>query len=413
MSSETSIAQRCPVSADYNPFDPAQLEDPYPSLRAQREEAPTFFSPVIGMWVVTRYADADHVLRHPEIFSSEGALVGRNNPAVTERLEGKVPMTATLIGMDRPDHTRLRRIVNAAFTHGRVASMEDDVRQIVVDLIEGLPEDAPFDVLNDFSYPLALTVIATLIGIPLEDIQRCHDLSEEWNKLLGAEERGVPVEEQLQYADAALEYHAYISDLIAQREHDPADDLITAVWEVRRKGDVELSDMEMLSLFPGLISAGHETTANLIGNGLWHLLQQPERWQRLVDGEYDIPVMVEEMLRYDTSIYGLPRRVVQDTQIGGVDIPAGDLAFIQFAAAGHDPDQYADADSFDPSRESLQHLSFGKGAHFCVGAPLARLESRLAFEELAARRPGLRLVREPSHNPHFVFRALSELLVEG
>jgi len=294
MSTETSVEQRCPLNADYNPFDPAQLEDPYSWLRDQRAREPVFFSPVIGMWVVTRHADADHVLRHPDVFSSEGALVGRNHPEVTARLECKVPMTATLIGMDRPGHTRLRRIVNAAFTHARVAAMEDEVRRIVIDLIDGLPEDQPFDVLKDFSYPLALTVIAGLIGIPREQIQRCHDLSEEWNHLLGAEERGMPLEDQLRCADAALEYHAYISELIAEREHEPADDLITAAWDVRRKGDVQLSDLEMLSLFPGLISAGHETTANLIANGLWHLLEIPDRWQGLVHGNCDIPALVEE-----------------------------------------------------------------------------------------------------------------------
>ena len=409
-----SVTERCPVSADYNPFDPAQLEDPYTWLRSQREREPVFFSPAIGMWIITRHADADHVLRNPDVFSSEGALVGRYHPEVTAKFEGKVPMTATLIGMDRPDHTRLRRIVNAAFTHGRIGAMEERVRGIVTGLIDGLPSDRPFDVLKGFSYPLALTVIAGLIGIPQEEIQRCHDLSEEWNLLNGAEDRGVPLEDQLRYADATLEYHEYISELIAQREHEPADDLITAVWDVRRKGDVELSDMEMLSLFPGLMSAGHETTANLIANGLWHLLEVTDRWQALVRGDFDIPSLVEEMLRYDTSIYGLPRRVVTDTRVGDVEIPAGDLVFIHFAAAGHDADKFEDPDEFHPWHEGgLQHLSFGKGAHFCPGAPLARLEARIALEELAVRRPGLRLVGQPVHTPHFVFRALSELLVEG
>lgn len=330
-----------------------------------------------------------------------------------ERFEGKVPLTATLIGMDRPDHTRLRRIVNAAFTPARVARMEDDIRALAGELIDALPTDEPFDVVSGFSYPLALTVITRLVGIPADAVQWCHDLSEEWNRLLGAEEQGMPVEEQLRYADAAVEYHRYIADLIAEREHDPQDDLISAVWEVRKKGDVELTDLEMLSLFPGLISAGHETTANLIANGLGHLLAVPERWARLVAGEYEIPAMVEEMLRFDTSIFGLPRRVTSDTRVGEVDIPAGDLVFVHFAAAGHDPDKIPHPDEFDPAREPKPHLSFGKGAHFCLGAPLARLETRIAFEELVARRPNLRLEATPTHTPHFVFRALSALQVRS
>ena len=413
MSVETSPVQRCPVSADYNPFELSAEVDPYPWLRRQREQEPVFFSPQVGMWVVTRYADAELVLRQPEIFASEGALVGRYHPEIVARFEGKVPLTATLIGMDRPDHTRLRRIVNAAFTPRVVAGMEDAVRATVVELIESLPTDEPFDLLKDFSYPLALTVISRVVGIPKADIQSCHDLSKRWNDLMGAEQRGMPLEEQHACADDTLAYHEYISDLIAKREHEPADDLITAVWEVRRQGDVELSDVEMLSLFPGLISAGHETTANLIANGVWHLLDERDRWERLVRGGYDIPLLVEEMLRYDTSIFGLPRRVVEDTKIGDVAIPAGDLVFVHFAAAGHDPEQYADPDEFQPARVGNQHLSFGRGAHFCPGAPLARLEARLALEELSARRPDLRLVSEPGHASDFVFRGLTELSVAG
>lgn len=413
MSSQTSTGARCPVSTEYNPYEPRFREDPFPWLRDQRAQEPVFFSPAIGMWVVTRYADADRILREPDTFSSENAIVGRYNPEVAARFEGKVPMTATLIGMDRPDHTRLRRIVNAAFTRARIARMEGDVRRIAVDLIEGLPDGEPFDVLSRFSYPLTLTVIAGLVGIPHEDIQMCHDLSERWNALLGAEESGMPLDVQLRHADAAVEYHRYISELIARREHEPADDLITAVWEVRRTGDMELSDMEMLSLFPGLISAGHETTANLIANGLWHLLQVPQRWEHLVNGDCDIPALVEEMLRFDSSISGMPRRVVRDTRVGDVEIPAGDLVFVHFAATGRDPDQFSDPDEFVPSRDAAQHLSFGRGAHFCLGASLARLETRIALEELVARRPGLRLVGQPAHAPHFVFRALTELVVTG
>jgi cytochrome P450 len=412
MSIEAPI-QRCPMNADFNPFELSAQVDPYPALRTLREQEPVFFSPAAGMWVVTRYADVELVLRQPEIFSSENALVGRYNPAVEARFAGTVPLTATLIGMDRPDHTRLRRIVNAAFTPRVVAGKEDAIRATVVDLIEALPSDAPFDLLKAFAYPLALTVISAQVGIPQQDVETCHAHSERWNALMGADERGMPIEEQLACADDTLTYHKYISDLIAQREHEPADDLITAVWDVRRQGDVELSDMEMLSLFPGLISAGHETTANLIANGVWHLLRKPDRWRRLVAEEYDIPLLVEEMLRFDTSIFGLPRRVITDTQIGDVEIPAGDLVFLHYGAAGHDPARFRNPDDFQPSRKGEQHLSFGRGAHFCLGAPLARLEIRLALEELAARRPDLTLLSEPGHAPHFIFRGLAELTVAG
>lgn len=412
MTTDTQQSTRVPVDAEYDPFAPGIREDPYAWLANRRGRDPVFFSPAVGMWVITRYADVDAVLRDPDTFSSENAIAGRYHPEVTARLEGKVPMTATLIGMDRPDHTRLRRIVNAAFTRGRVARMEDDVRRLAGDLVDALPRDEPFDVLSRFSYPLTLTVIAGPVGIPQQDIQRCHELSEQWNELLGADERGMPLADQFRCADAALEYHAHISELISRREHEPADDLITAVWDVRRRGEVPLSDLEMLSLFPGLISAGHETTANLIGNTLWHLLRQPERWQALVAGAVDVGNLVEEMLRFDTSIYGMPRRVTRDTEVGGVSIPAGDLVFLHFAAAGRDPDRFPDAGEFRPSREDLQHLSFGRGAHFCLGAALARLETRIALEELVKRRPELHLLREPEHVPHFVFRALRELVVE-
>ena len=413
MSVETPSEQRCPVSADYNPFELSGQANPYPWLRAQREKEPVFFSPLAHCWVVTRYADIEFVLKQPEIFSNVNAAVGKYNPAVEAKFEGKVPGGATLLGLDRPDHTRLRRVINAAFTPRKVAGMEDKIRALVIELIDGLPEDEPFDLLKDFSYPLALRVITGVVGFPEEDIPKCHHYSERWNQLMGAEAGGMPVDEQLARADDTVAYHEYIADLIAKREHEPADDLITAVWDVRRRGDVELSDFEMLSLFPGLLSAGHETTANVIASGVWHLLEEPELWQRLVAGEYEIPVVVEEMLRFDTSIFELPRRVLQDTQIGEAQIPAGDLMMLHFGAANHDPEQFESPDEFQPARGATQHLAFGRGAHFCLGAPLARLEIRLALEELTARRPNLHLEREPGHLADFVFRGVTELPVAG
>ena len=413
MSVETPSAQRCPVSADYNPFELSGQANPYPWLRAQREKDPVFFSPIAQCWVVTRYADIEFVLKQPEIFSNVNAAVGKYNPAVEAKFEGKVPGGATLLGLDRPDHTRLRRVINAAFTPRRVAGMEDKIRALVIELIDGLPEDEPFDLLKDFSYPLALKVITGVVGFPEEDIPKCHYYSERWNQLMGAEAGGMPIDQQLARADDTVAYHEYIADLIAKREHEPADDLITAVWDVRRQGDVELSDFEMLSLFPGLLSAGHETTANVIANGVWHLLKEAELWQRLVAGEYEIPVVVEEMLRFDTSIFELPRRVLQDTQIGEVPIPAGDLVMLHFGAANHDPEQFESPDEFQPARGATQHLAFGRGAHFCLGSPLARLEIRLALEELTARRPNLHLEREPGHLADFVFRGVTELPVAG
>lgn len=413
MTLETARDMRCPVNADYNPFEAPLLQDPYSWLRAQRAEDPVFFSPAIGMWVATRYSDIEGVLRQPDLFSSENALMGSLSAEVVAKLNGEVPMSATLIGMDRPDHTRLRRIINAAFTPARVSAMEDSIRALAVDLIDRLPQDDTFDVLATFAYPLTLTVIGDLIGIPRSDIEPCHDWAQQFNELFAAEARGMPVDEQLALADAGLAYHRYIAELISERGNAPADDLISAVWEVRRGDDAHLSDMEMLSLFPGLISAGHETTAALIGNALWHLLQTPDEWEALTRNQDEIASLVEEMLRFDTSVYGMPRRAVRDTRIGDVAIAAGELVFLHFASAGHDPEKFSDPDEFTPSRERPQHLSFGRGAHFCLGAPLARLETRIALEELARRRPSLRLVEQPTHAPNLIFRGLTELLVRA
>jgi cytochrome P450 len=411
MSVETSSEQRCPVSAGYNPFELSAQDDPYTWLKTQRQEQPVFFSPLAGCWVVTSYADIEFVLKQPEIFSNVNAAVGKYHPAVEARFEGKVPGGATLLGLDRPDHTRLRRVIQAAFTPRRVAAMEEKIRATVVELIDALPSDEPFDLVKDFSYPLALRVITDVVGIPREDIPMCHHYSERWNQLMGAEAGGMPVDEQLARADDTVKYHEYIQDLIRKREREPADDLITAVWEVRRQGDVELDDFEMLSLFPGLLSAGHETTANVIGNGIWHLLKEPGQWQRLVAGEYEIPAVVEEMLRFDSSIFELPRRVVKDTKVGEAEIPAGDLVMLHFGAANHDPAQFQSPDEFRPGREATAHLAFGRGAHFCLGSSLARLEIRLSLEELTTRRPNLHLAGELGHVADFVFRALTELPV--
>jgi cytochrome P450 len=406
-------AVRCPVRTDYNPFDEATLADPYPRLARLREEAPVFFSPVIGMWVVTRFEDVKEVLRHPEVFSSEGVLMGTFSDPVAALLDGKVPMSATLIGMDRPDHTRLRRIVNAAFTPDRVARMEQDMRDLARQLIAALPDGA-FDPVKDLSYPMALTVITRLIGVPDADRDRCHDWAWAGNELLAANDRGEPLERQLEYAQALLDYHEYIASLIAERAERPADDLISAVWEVRRRGDVELTDFEMLSLFPGLLTAGHETTAHLIGSALWHLLEAPERWQALCQDPTKAEEIVEEALRYDSSVYGMPRKALTAASLGGAEIPAGDLVYVVYASANRDVAEFPQPDAFDPTRaKGSSHLAFGRGAHFCVGAPLARLESRILLEELSTAMPTLVLVEPPTHPPHFIFRMLDGLQVSA
>jgi cytochrome P450 len=402
--------------APRSPFSPAgeHLEDPYPYYARAREEEPVFFSPDLQMWCVTRYEDVSAILGDPKTFSSADTIpdLGEPIPEVQAALAG-YRQPRNLLNMDPPDHTALRGIVRQVFSPRRVAAMEPAVREVTAAVIDAFAGDAHADLIAQFAYPLPLTVIFRLLGIPGEDM----DLLREWTtdlKLLHLARR-LPAERQVQLARNVVAYQEYVEDLTSSRRAAPGEDLVSYLIEARAEDrDAPLSLFQVADQVQGLVIAGHETTANAMGNMLHLLLAEPARWRAVCDDPGVIGAAVEEGLRVDTAVSGMIRTATRPVTVGGVRLPDGARLFLLFGSANTDERSFPDAGQFRLDRGGQSaHLAFGRGIHYCVGAPLARLEARVALEELTRRLPTLRLDPDTrlSHVPTPLFRGFASLPV--
>jgi cytochrome P450 len=361
-----------------NLFHPAVREDPYPFYRTLREEAPVVRVEPLGAWLVTRYAEVAEVLRSPQLYSSEammGALmIGRTR---TEDDEGPPPMVITT---DPPKHDRLRGLVNRGFTPRRIGELEPRVRQIVAEIIADLDQRDEIDLVNDFAVPFPLRVIAELLGVEpdrFEDFKR-------WSQAALARFGQVQSAEDSERADAAMdEMSAYLEERVEERRARPTGDLLSVL--VSKEEEDALTLHEVIGFAVLLLVAGNETTTNLIGCTVLELQDHPEQLARVERDPAQIPALVEEGLRYTSPVQLLFRQLREDTILGGVPLQAGDIVLPCYAAANRDPRQFEDPEVFDIGRESRPHLAFGLGIHFCLGAGLARLEARVAFEALVPR----------------------------
>ncbi len=407
---------RVDLGPAFNPFCDPSLNAPGPLLERARAESPVFFSPVLSSFVVTRYDDVVTVLRDPETFSSRDILDPGPflAPEAAQLLvDNDVPAEGTLIGLDPPAHTRLRKMLAKAFTPSRVAGMEDRIRALANGLVDGFAVDGETELLQRFAFPLPLTVVIRLIGIPDDDLDDCLHWCKDWAELARIAAQGGHPDEQIRLAQSVVAWHRYVRDLIAIRTEGPRDDLVSALLAVRLEEPGELTERELLSLIPGLVFAGHETTANLIGNALRHLLSAPRLWTKIVRKPELAERAVEETLRFDAPIFGMPRVVTRETILGGLPIPAGARLYLSYFSANHDEAHYSCPARFDPDRTvETPHLAFGRGIHFCIGAPLARLEGRIALEVLGQRLPDLELLDETHrYQPHFFLRGLEQVRV--
>lgn len=403
-----------PLESAFNPYDTAFMTDPDAVLTRARDEGTIFFSPILGAWVVTRYDHVVSVLRDPELFCSKEILSITEllSPEVLEFFGDQIPMEGTLIGVDAPDHTRLRRVMESSFTASSVASHEAMIRYACEELVDGFASGSSADLLRQFSYPLPLRVVALLLGFPKKAMPSLRRGVKEWPELAIALLMGVPLEQQLTMANNILEMHRMISRLLEERYVRPQNDLLTII--ARGRDEFNLSDREMLSLVPGLFLAGHETLAHELTNVLWRLLSVPERWNALVEDPGLGPQFFDEALRCDPSVYGMWRIATRDTVLFGQSVAAGQKLFLVYLAANRDERYYTDANSFSLDRGRVApNLAFGRGIHHCIGAPLARLEARVALEVLTARLPGLRLAGgfTPTYEPHPFLRGMAELPV--
>ncbi len=413
------MTERLSVADAFNPFGGPFVDDPASVFTRAQSEEPIFFSPVLGSWIITRHDDVVAVLRDPQRYSSHEILsiAPLLSPEVAERFGDLIPMEGTLIGLDPPAHTKLRRVMQDVFSPQRIRTLEPQVEaladQLVAGMVDGAGDGRKADLLVDFAFPLPLTVVLRLIGIPDEELARTTEVCRDWNDLSVALLNGVPLDDQLHMADNIVDFHRYVLQLISERERRPSDDLISALVAVRHEEN--LTDREILSLIPGLVFAGHETTANLLGNGIAHLLGTPGMWSDLCRGDITAPDLVEEALRFDGPVIGLPRIVAQECELNGVQFHAGDRLYVCFWAANRDEGRFADAGEFNPRRKSQPHVGFGRGIHFCIGAPLARLEAAVALRTLSRQLPNLHLATdeaEPTYVPHFFLHGLEHLWVQ-
>ncbi|MFD5561699.1 cytochrome P450 [Kitasatospora griseola] len=397
-------------------FDPWSAEfvaHPYPAYAALREQSPVVHFEPSDQWLVSRYADVNALLRDRRLGRTFTHRFGHEEfgqPAPNPAYEPFHTLNDHgLLDLEGPDHTRIRRLVSKAFTPRMVESLRPTVQRLAGELVDGLLADGGGDLIAKVAEPLPVAVIAEMLGVPESD----RHLLRPWSSdITGMFELNPDEETARRAVTASLEFSAYLRELIRRRREQPGADLISALAQAAEDGQV-LSEQEMISTCVLLLNAGHEATVNTTGNGWWALLRNPGELARL-RGAVDelLPTAIEELMRYDTPLQMFERWVLEDIEVGGVWIPRGAEVALLFGSANRDPERFADPDRLDLGRADNPHITFGAGIHFCLGAPLARLELTESYGALLRKAPGLTLVREPEWNPGYVIRGLKELLVE-
>jgi pimeloyl-[acyl-carrier protein] synthase len=380
------------AAIDLNVFDPAFRTDPYPFFQQLRETDPLHWNPP-GFWLVTNYADAMALLRDPRIGHPK-----RRTAEYTEYLykQGQLSpvelmLSHMLLSKNPPDHTRLRGLMNKAFTPAVVESLRPQIQALVDTLLDQVQGQTAFDLMTEVAYPLPIMVIAELLGVPMTDRQQFKQWSHD---LLGVFDI-TPNAEAINRGNAAIQkFIEYFQNLVTTRRSAPKDDLLSALIAVNEQGE-KLNDYELLTNCILLLVAGHETTMNLIGNGILALLRHPDQFTKLRDDSTLIDRAVEELLRYESPVQFFGRRANEDVTINGKTLLTGQGVFILPGAINRDPAQFADPDVLDITRTENRHLAFGYGIHFCLGAPLARVEGQIAINTIVQRMPTLQLCPDP------------------
>src|SRR5690349_7175951 len=395
----------------FDPSDPGFLEDPYPVLNRVRESARVFYDVRLDRWFVTRHEDVRACLRDRRL--------GRNFRHVMSPAEIGAPeldprwpaFWATerwsLLWLEPPEHTRMRKLVAAAFTPRSVEALREPARALARELLEPLAESGRMELLYDYAQPYSIAVICRMLGVPLD---RQRDLLDWSHRMVKMYEFDVPEENAVAANRAAGEFQEYVRALIAERRTQPREDMVSALVEARVDGE-RLSDDEIVSTVIVLLNAGHEASVNTLGNGMLAFARHPDQWGRVVDGDVPASTAGEELIRFDPPLQLFERWVLTDGfSIGDVAIPRGQKLALLFGAANRDPRVFDHPDEFDIGRENaIQHIGFGGGIHVCIGAPLARIELEASLDALRQYWPDFELGSEPRRTGAFVIWGLQGL----
>ena len=410
--------------AQFNPFDPDALQCPFPHYARMRDEAPVVFNELLGVYLVTRHDLVLQILRDPDTYSSAFGITAMPLPSedrqrMMDVIAEGYPRVGTMLTVDMPEHTRYRRLVSKAFTPKVVAELEPEIRAITTRLIDSWIGQDRIEFVSRFAVPLPVEVIARALNVPddrLDDFKRWSDDS------IAGIGTDISLEERVRAERGVNEFQHYFAAELERRREHPQDDLLTRLVEARIDDDDDdvqdkrpLDMPEMLSIVQQLLVAGNETTTKLLTETIRLLAEHPDQWDALRADPSRAPKIVEEALRLSTPTQGMFRVVTRDHELAGVQIPKGARMVIVFASANRDAALYEDSDGFDPDREHLRdHLAFGKGIHFCLGANLSRLEGRVALEELSRRIATISLPasNEYRYFPSFMLRGLERLDVD-
>ena len=392
-------------------FSPEFTANPYPLYAAMRAGQRHIKVGPIEIWLLSRYDDVISAFRRPEIFSStafrdqQAALMRPGLDAATLREFSEVMLAGVpiVLNSDPPEHGRYRGILNRGFTPREIGGLEPRIRAVTSRLIDDLlAKGSPTDLVRDLTVPLPVTIIAELLGVD----PSMHDAFKRWsNAFVNQASRSEPLEPIV--ADMR-EFNEYFAAEIERRRTHPSDDLISKLVHTET-AEGRLTALEILAFSRLLLVAGNETTTNLVGNAMIALLSNPEQLERVRADPTLVPNVVEETLRFDPPVQGLPRLVVRDVEVGGEKIPAGARVMLMIGSANRDPARFPDPDRFDVTRDTTGHLGLGFGIHFCLGSHLARLESRIVLEGITGRLANLQLAGPVKRNPSPILRGPATL----
>jgi cytochrome P450 len=393
----------------FDPKDPAFIADPYPVFAAMRTEGEVHHHADFGLPVTVSHAASAAVLRHRGL-----GRVWSDVKPVDAFASFNLLHRNSLLENEPPTHSRLRRLVSGAFGRGHVERLRPWVAQLaqrlVSDLAEQIEADGDGDLLATVAAPLPVEVIAELLGVPAGD----RGLLQPWsNTIVKMYEFGLAEQRRAEAEQAAGEFVDYLRELIALRRRTPGSDLVSDLVSETDVDGGKLTEDELIATAVLLLMAGHEATVNVVGNGVLALTRHRDQWQRLIEDRDLLPTAVEELIRFDSPLQLFERTAVTEVEIAGVSLRPGDKIAALLGAAGRDPAVFTDPDVLDVGRTPNPHLGFGAGIHYCVGAPMARIEVAAALDALASRLPHLELAEEPVRREEFVIRGLSSLRVKG